>query len=465
MILLFAVWPFLWLVRLILVTPESQRRSQTFAALAHGAMIVVFSILTIDAGYFFEGVGIPLGKFEFASKTLTRPVTAGMVRPRSKNELLDVTWQFRVNRFRGGWLAAVPCPLPEHYVLGFDEQKIETEMIPARFWKAVRQNRVAEELETPESDAEEKGGYTVYLNGDLQRTGWWYYYPLTLAYKIPEGTWLLVVLSLLSLRFVHRSSAEWADEIALGTVPLVVLSAMSFLTDINLGLRYVLAILPFIFIATGKLVPWMLGLAGPRKWVMTALVIGSLAATAVSTSLTHPHYLAYFNWASGGPDRSPARLIDSNLDWGQDLVALQKWWKETIPGQPIGLAYFGQINPSIFKVRGDTFDWFLPPVKPGTMQPMAVSPSPHLVGPAKKLTPGYYAISASLLYGLRWRLYDPALPLKVPEAWAPAWNVTEDHVFWYFRQFEPITRIGHSIYVYHLSADDVAGAAPMFMAN
>ena len=43
-----------------------------------------------------------------------------------------------------------------------------------------------------------------------------------------------------------------ADEIALWTVPVVVLFSMSFLTDINLGLRYVLAILPYVFIATGK---------------------------------------------------------------------------------------------------------------------------------------------------------------------------------------------------------------------
>ena len=86
--------------------------------------------------------------------------------------------------------------------------------------------------------------------------------------------------------------------------------------------------------------------------------------------MIHPHYLAYFNWASGGPDQRPPRLIDSNLDWGQDLVALQKWWQETIPGEPIGLAYFGQINPSIFKLRGEPFDWFLPPVKPGTVHPI-----------------------------------------------------------------------------------------------
>ena len=73
----------------------------------------------------------------------------------------------------------------------------------------------------------------------------------------------------------------------------------------------------------------------------------------------------------------------------------------------------------------------------------------------------------TLLYGLPWRLYDPAPPREVPAAWAPAWNIprrTAD-AFWYFRQFEPIETIGHSIYVYHLSADDVAGAAPLFMAR
>ena len=51
-------------------------------------------------------------------------------------------------------------------------------------------------------------------------------------------------------------------------------------------------------------------------------------------------------------------------------------------------------------------------------------------------------------------------------AWGPAWNVAaKTDAFRYFRQFEPIKTIGHSIYVYHLSADDVAGAAPLFMAR
>jgi 4-amino-4-deoxy-L-arabinose transferase-like glycosyltransferase len=475
MLLLYAVWPFLWLVRLVLVTPKAEWPSRVPRAFGHGIMIVVLSVATIDAGYFFEGVGIPLGNFEFGSKSLTRAVTPGTKRLlHSKNELLEATWQFRVNLLRGTWLEKIPCPLPEHYMLGFDEQKIETEGVPLRFLKAInnpdaaaRAQTVAEERDIPESSADEKGAYSVYLNGELKRTGWWYYYLLTLVYKVPEGTWLLVVLSLASLRFVRRSSADWAEEISLWTVPVVILLSMSLFTDINLGLRYVLAILPYLFISTGKLVPWALGLSGTRKWMTTTLVAGALGSTIAASVWIYPNYLAYFNWASGGPDEKPARLIDSNLDWGQDLVALQRWWKETIPGQPIGLAYFGQINPSIFKLRGESFDWFLPPVKPGIVHQTAQPPSPLLIGPAKKLTPGYYAVSVTLLYGLPWRLYDPVSLVQPTAAWGPAWNIPDERAdaFWYFRQFAPIEKIGHSIYVYHLTAADVAGAAPMFMAR
>ena len=80
---------------------------------------------------------------------------------------------------------------------------------------------------------------------------------------------------------------------------------------------------------------------------------------------------------------------------------------------------------------------------------------PRLVGPARRLAPGYYAVSASLVYGLPWRLYDPS-----PDAWAPVWNA-ERNAFSYFQQFEPIRPIGHSIYVYKLSREDVDRAAPL----
>ena len=39
-------------------------------------------------------------------------------------------------------------------------------------------------------------------------------------------------------------------------VPLVVLFVISVFTNINLGLRYVLPIFPYLFISAGKLAPW-----------------------------------------------------------------------------------------------------------------------------------------------------------------------------------------------------------------
>ncbi|MDR3622086.1 MAG: glycosyltransferase family 39 protein [Paludisphaera borealis] len=462
MLLLYFVWPFLWVVRTIMVASPDGWPRRVGRGVVHGLIIVALSILTIDVGYLFEGVGKPLGSFEFASQSLTSPVPGGVRRsPATTNPLYDIIWPFAQNRFRGTILEHVPAPLPEHYLLGFDEQKIESEGIPIRFSKAKRA-LAGGDLATARAEAASTDrsvtGYSVYLNGELRRSGWWYYYLATLAYKMPEGTWLLALASLAALAVGRRSREGWADEVALGTIPIVILFAMSFLTDINLGLRYVIAVFPYIYIQAGKVVPWVEGLSGRARAGGRAAVLGALALTVGSTLASHPHYLAYFNWASGGPDRVPARLIDSNLDWGQDLVGLREWCRTHIPDERIGLALFGQINPSIFTVRGDHFDWFLPPVKPADVSPMFETPGLHVIGPSPKLTPGYYAVSATMLYGLSWRLYDNTAYWQ--EAWQPSWNA-EENAFAYFRQFEPIDRIGHSIYIYKLTAEDVQRAATL----
>ena len=462
MLVLYAVWPFLWLVRLGLVPAVEGWGKRIGRGLGHGALIVALSVLTIDAGYLFEGVGKPLGSFEFASGTLTSPPPGGIrTPPETKNVLYASIWPFAQNRFRGTFLENLPAPLPEHYLLGFDEQKVEADGIPKRFQRA-GQALAAGDIETARREATSAdrsvSGYPVYLNGELRQSGWWYYYFATLAYKVPEGTWLIVLASVVALAVARRSREAWADEVAVWTVPVVVLLAMSFLTDINLGLRYVLAIFPYVYIQAGKVVPWVEGFAGRSRTIGRSLIAGCLGLTIAATLAIHPHYLAYFNQISGGPNRVPARLIDSNLDWGQDLVGLREWCRRNIPDEPIGLACFGQINPSIFTVRGDRFDWFLPPVRPDLIRSTFDAPGARVVGPAKELKPGYYAVSATLLYGLHWRLYDSTPYYQ--EAWQPAWAASSD-AFAYFRLFEPIARIGHSIYVYKLSEADVARAAPL----
>ncbi|WP_337173200.1 glycosyltransferase family 39 protein [Paludisphaera sp.] len=468
MLLLYFVWPFLWVVRLALVPGVERWTRRVGRGLGHAALVVALSILTIDVGYFFEGVGRPLGSFEFASSSLTKPPPGGVrAAPASDNPLFRMHWPFAENRFRGTFLERLPSPLPEHYLLGFDEQKLEADGIPLRFQRAY-QSLSAGDVEGARREAASRdrsvGGYLVYLNGELRPSGWWYYYLATLAYKVPEGTLLILAASLALVAFGRRTREAWSDEIALWVVPTVVLFAMSFLTDINLGLRYILAVFPYLFVQAGKLVPWAEARSGRARTVARAGLVACVALTVAATARIHPHYLAYFNAVSGGPDRTPPRLIDSNLDWGQDLVNLREWCRANIPDEPIGLAYFGQINPSIFTLRGDRFDWFLPPPRPGRLERMdarAANPMQlaRLTGPAPELKPGWYAVSATLVHGLKWRFYDPTPHYQ--EVWAPAW-ASEADVYGYFRMFEPRHRIGHSIYLYHLTAEDVARAAEAF---
>ncbi|WP_435007070.1 ArnT family glycosyltransferase [Tundrisphaera lichenicola] len=442
LILLYGFWPALALLRFLLDRRGEEWPRRLAMGLAQFAAMVAISVAVIDAGYAFEGVGTPLGKYEFASGSLTRPVPPGMARPSSFNPLLDSAWKYRVNRFRGTILADLPVPLPKHYLLGFDEQKVETEGVPEYFFNPG----------LPHDDAKQTG-YSVYLDGELRRGGWWYYYLATLVYKVPEGTWVLVILSAAILVASKRSRAPWVDEISVLALPVGVLGAMSFLTDICLGLRYILPVFPYVFIATGKVVPWVAGLRRFPRWVASAVLAGSLAGNAISVALIHPDYLAYFNWASGGPDRGGEHLIDSNLDWGQDLVKLDRWLKANRPGRDVGLAYFGQINPSLMSLRGGGFRWFLPPALPGTAQPLPGRDLSKLIGPARELRPGLYAVSASIVQGLPWRFYD-SISLDAPQlAWTAAWNVGTD-AFGYFRELTPVARVGHSIYVYELSEQD-----------
>jgi hypothetical protein len=445
LILLYGLWPALGLLHLLIDRDRAGLARRIATGAAQGLLILGLSVAVIDAGYAFEGVGRPLGSYEFISKALTRPVPPGMPRPKVADRMITEAFKYRVNRFRGTLLGNLPVPLPAHYLLGFDDQKMEAEGVPQKFFQPGLDGPVGEEVK----------GYPVYLDGVLSQTSWWYYYLYALAYKVPEGTWLLVLASLVVLFASRRSRAPWFDELTVLTVPAVVLFVMSIFTNINIGLRYVLPIFPYLFVSAGKLAPWAGGMVGRTRRVLAWGLIGSgLLATTASTLSVAPHYLAYFNTVSGGMARGSEHLIDSNLDWGQDLVGLRRWLATHAPGERVGLAYFGQINPSIFDLRpGESFEWFLPPPLPGTISPL---PPRDRFGPRPtRPTPGLYAVSASLVRGLPWRVYDNEVGRLLPHS---AWI----NAFAYFRTLTPIGSVGGSIFLYRLDAADAARLAPLW---
>lgn len=437
MILLYGLWPLLGLLHLFTGAVEGSRMRRASRGLVQGLFILTLSVAVVNVGYGFEGVGIPLGKFEFVSQSLTQPVPAGskLWRPSGDDTLLNAAYRYRINRFRGTWLETLPTPFPKHYVLGFDDQKFEAEGVPQKFLD-------------PNSTSDEVSGYPVYLNGTIRQKSWWYYYLLTLAYKVPEGTWALFLASLVILLTSPRSRAFWFDEVTVLALPVLVILVMSVLTNINLGLRYVLPGFPFVFISIGKVVPWATGLsARVRRRAAESFVVASLVATMTATLAITPHYLAYFNWASGGASNGSSHLIDSNLDWGQDLVGLRRWLQTHAPDEAVGLAYFGQINPNIFLFRSEGgFPWFLPPPRPGSIQARELPPRYQGRMEGLKFKPGLYAVSASLLRGLPWRVYDDELPRWAPRA---VWETG----FSYFQELKPIDQVGHSILLYRVTPD------------
>jgi 4-amino-4-deoxy-L-arabinose transferase-like glycosyltransferase len=435
LLLLYGLWPLFALVDLVFRYPFCGLAARLGRALLHGGLMLVVSVLLIDAGYGFEGVGIPLGRYEFISRTLTRDVERGVWQEKGPDPLRATALQHRLNRFRGTWLGALPAPLPKHYLLGFDDQKFEAEGVPQRFLD-------------PNAPADEVQGYPVYLDGELRQKSWWYYYLLTLVYKVPEGTWVLVLASLAVLVLSARSRGSWFDEALVLTIPAVVVFVMSVFTNINLGLRYVLPIFPYVFISAGKLVPWAAGLSRPRARAFAwTLIGGGLLATTAGTLAVAPHFLAYFNAVSGGPSRGSTHLIDSNLDWGQDLVGLRRWVEAHAPGERVGIAYFGQINPNIFLLRDEgPMSWFLPPPRPGTM-PGNDLPQRYGGGlEGIRFEPGLYAVSASLLRGLPWRVYADEFPRWAPRsAWFDAFS--------YFQELTPVDQVGHSILIYRVTPE------------
>jgi hypothetical protein len=154
-------------------------------------------------------------------------------------------------------------------------------------------------------------GHTAFLLGRTSVKGWWYYFPVVFFFKTPLA---FVILSIIGIVMLFPRG------IAIAPVAMLLVAMTS---GINIGVRHILPIYPFLAMcaACAANALW------PRaKW----LVIALLAWFFVATSLAHPDYLAYFNEAAG---RHPENIaVDSNLDWGQDVLRLAHYVRrEHIP--------------------------------------------------------------------------------------------------------------------------------------
>jgi hypothetical protein len=102
-----------------------------------------------------------------------------------------------------------------------------------------------------------------------------------------------------------------------------------------LGIRYVLPIYPFIYALTAI----ALSMANLRR-AGTAVVVILLAWHVAENLVAYPSYISYFNESIGSRKNADKFLIDSNLDWGQDLRRLDLWCRKNKVSQ-IAVHYTG----------------------------------------------------------------------------------------------------------------------------
>ena len=163
------------------------------------------------------------------------------------------------------------------------------------------------------------GGHPAFLLGEVRLRGWWDYYLVVLAVKTPLPLLALAIAGGV-YAFRARRSEGWTAVVPIvGVVAVVVIALLS---RVDLGVRIVLAVYPFLALlaARGATSAWRSAGARAQVVVRRTAVTALVAGMTLTSVRAWPDYLAYFNPVAGAhPERV---LVDSNLDWGQDLYRL-----------------------------------------------------------------------------------------------------------------------------------------------
>ena len=258
----------------------------------------------------------------------------------------------------------------------------------------------------------EQVGHEGFLFSEIRVTGWWYFFLVTLALKTPIPFMVLTVGGVGSVAKKHRAKALLGLPLA-----AMLMVAGTLISNYNVGVRHVLPVYPLLAIVAGFGVV-ALWETVERPIVARTLVVGLVLWQMTGTMRAHPDYLPWFNSIAGErPDRI---LVNSDLDWGQDLLRLA----DTVEARGIdslALAYFGTADPTRH-VRG-------------------VRGLRRFERPA-----GWFAASISVIKGL---------------------EVIDNTGFQWLEFVEPDIRIGKSIWMYNLdlryqreSADSSAPILP-----
>jgi hypothetical protein len=182
-------------------------------------------------------------------------------------------------------------------------------------------------------------GRSSFVWGGHSINGVWWYFPLALGIKTPLAVLALALAGLAAMKNSFKKDYLWL------ILPPLIFFAVSMNAKVQIGFRHILPIMPFLAALAGLGVVY----AGKRK-ILLVILSPLLVLWGWGLVKTGPYYLAYFNELAGGPGNGHKFLVDSNLDWGQDVKGLSSWLaKEGNP--PVVLSYFGVARPEYYGMR------------------------------------------------------------------------------------------------------------------
>jgi hypothetical protein len=174
-----------------------------------------------------------------------------------------------------------------------------------------------------------------YLLGRYKRGGWWHFFPVALGVKTPIGFLILAFYGGYAMIRGFRPNL-WQRQLTLIFAAAILLVCIS--SNINLGIRHILAIYPLLAMIAAYGITQLFVLARRTSRAIVALPILLTASVVADSWLARPDYFAYFNEFSGAhPERI---LVDSDLDWGQDLLRLSRRLRE-LDVHHVSIAYSG----------------------------------------------------------------------------------------------------------------------------
>lgn len=247
--------------------------------------------------------------------------------------------------------------------------------------------------------------------GERSTSGWWYYFPIVFLLKSTPAELALALFLLITTVVAVRH--PWRALLALDSsaqcllLAAGVFIAMLLTSHLNLGHRYMIPLYPMLIIAACDQLASRLG---SRHGWLAAVAAVLLASQAWSSLTIAPHYLAYVNRLSGGPENGWRFLADSSLDWGQDRPDLRKYL-DARQQEPVAIKYFGTALLEAYGVVAVDIE--------------------HL----RKRPEEYAGLALSVTYlnGLHLGGRDP---------------------FKEFRRLEPLAQVGYSIMMYDLRRPD-----------